>query len=161
MKAFKFTCIPLWATCVVMVVAAMPAQAAVEARQPVASYSVAPNPIAPSGSLGTSGAVQLTLIALDATGKPISGGLVWLLLLSVMPDGHVRPDGMGDLRVNATPVKVSYPSYLYRADSAGRLDLTYTATTNGTPRYTDLIWAHRNYRQLLGTAPGATDTYTY
>src|SRR6267143_1547904 len=133
-----------WAAmCGAIFVAGSPVAADASTRPAVAAYTIAPAPIAPTGSLGTTGSVQLMLTVLDATGKPIPGGLVWLKYVSVMPDGHVRPWEMGVFTVVATPIKISKSSYLYRAGLAGTLTLTYTASTNGTPRYTDEVLAYR------------------
>lgn len=94
-----------------------------------ASYSITPNPIAPSGSLGSSGSVTLTLTAYQSTGSIAPNAIVWVGLGGWSAKGVWTRFPDATFTVNSTLLNThsySTPVFEYRVNSAGQLTMTFT-----------------------------------
>jgi hypothetical protein len=96
------------------------------AAGPVASYVLAPSPIAPAGSLAASATVAVTLTAEDSTTAPVSGATVFLTFK------HSKTGG-GSALVGTTALTLKAQQFV--TDANGHIAITYhtpsTLLTNG------------------------------
>src|SRR5579864_863071 len=119
------------------------------AAGPVASYVLAPSPIAAPGSLAAGATVAVTLTAEDATSTPVPGATVFLLFK------HSKTGG-GSALVGTTALTLKAQSFI--ADGSGHIAITYKTPTTLLTNGEDVITA-----QNTASLPTirATDHYIY
>jgi hypothetical protein len=96
------------------------------AAGPVASYVLAPSPIAPAGSLSTSATVVVTLTAEDSTSAAVPGATVYVIFKRTKTGGGSAMVGSTALSLKAQP---------FVTDVSGHIAISYhtpsTLLTNG------------------------------
>ncbi|HZT65933.1 MAG TPA: Ig-like domain-containing protein [Acidimicrobiales bacterium] len=126
-------------------------------------YQFSPTPIAPTGSLGSSQSVTVTLLVLDSSGQKQAGATVYLSLTGTngaAPIGKATATNpaSSNLGAQANSGALSSTPGAYTTDSGGRVLITYTTPTTTPASGTDVITA-----QDASSSPSSTntDSYTY
>jgi hypothetical protein len=127
-------------------VSAAPLQAL--AAGPVASYVLAPSPIAASGTLAANATVTVTLTAEDATTAPVPGATVFV--------AFKHSTGGGSALVGTTVLKTKAQSFV--TDTSGHVTITYHTPATLPANGEDAITAEN--AASMATIK-ATDHYTY
>jgi hypothetical protein len=120
-----------------------------QAAGPVASYVLAPSPIAAAGSLAAGATVAVTLTAEDSTATPVPGATVFLVFK------HSKTGG-GSAAVGTTALTLKAQSFV--TDGSGHIAITYKTATTLLTNGEDVITA-----QNTASLPTihATDHYIY
>lgn len=131
-----------------------------------ASYTITPNPIAPSGSLSATAPVRLTLTVHLSGGAVDPHALVWLNVVGWDKTGHWLRTPFAALTVHSTLLDTHYygsPVYEYRVNSTGQLTMTFVAGNPGIRGGEAGVFVEPTGQNLKGAVclPGCEDLYQY